>query len=82
MPPCSYRACDNDNPPGTHILRKSDGNFFSSCDDCIEPMMHALKAQGIDAQVVSVEALKMMNRGATLDAEPVPNDPDYVGEPS
>ena len=80
MPPCSYRSCDNGNPPGTHILRKSDGNFFSACDDCITPMMHALKGQGIDAQVVSAEALEMLDRAATLDAVPVLDDPDYTGE--
>ena len=82
MPPCSYRSCENGNPPGTHILQKTDGNFFSSCDDCITPMMHALKGQGIDAQVVSVEALEMLNRAATLDAVPVPDDPDWTGEKS
>ena len=81
MPPCSYRECSNGNPEGTHILRKSDGNFFSSCDDCIDPMMHALKMQGIDAQVASVEALKMMNGGVAPKSETVPNDPDYTGKP-
>ena len=60
MPRCSYQNCSNGQPPSTHILRKTDGTFFASCDDCIEPMMHALKYKGIDTQVVSLEALGML----------------------
>ena len=60
MPRCSYQNCSNGQPPSTHILRKVDGTFFASCDDCIEPMMHALKYRGIDTQVVSLEALGML----------------------
>lgn len=60
VPPCSYTKCENGRPPGTHIVRTSDGNFYTACDDCAQPLMHALRLKGIDAQVATVDALSMM----------------------
>lgn len=70
LPPCSYKDCPNGRPASTHILRKGDGTFFSSCDDCIQPMMHALKLEGIDVQVANLNALEHLADTAEAQSEP------------
>jgi len=57
--PCSYQHCPNNRPIGTHIFWRKDGEgHYASCDDCVQQMMQALKLAGIDAQVVTVNALE------------------------
>jgi hypothetical protein len=69
LPPCSYQHCANGRPPGTHLIRKMQddegaGEFLTSCDDCLEPMLAVVRAQGIDAQVFTVAALAQLSKGA------------------
>jgi len=63
LEPCSNRKCPERRPPGTHVIMRADGlGNYSSCDSCAQTMMHALKAEGIDAQVATVDALAHMRQ--------------------
>ena len=70
LPPCSYAKCPNGRPPGTHLIRKLQqapghdptvmeptGEFLVACDDCMVSMCAVIRAEGIDVQVFSGEAL-------------------------
>lgn len=64
FPPCSYKDCEHGRPEATHLLLLEDGNYFAACDDCIEPMMQALRMKGINAQVVTKAAVEQLSRAA------------------
>jgi hypothetical protein len=61
LPPCSYQHCANGRPPGSHLIRKmtEGGEFLTACDGCLEPMVAAVRGQGIDAQVIPRSALAL-----------------------
>ena len=73
LEPCSNRRnCPEHRPPGTHVLMLPGGNNYSSCDSCVQEMMLALKAEGIDAQVATVDALAHMRQHPPTTPVPSP----------
>lgn len=65
LPPCSYQKCEAGRPPAQYVIRKTAADeFLSACVACVEPMMAVCRAEGVDAQVFSREALMQLNAAA------------------
>ena len=73
LPKCSTKGCKR---TSEFILRKGDGNFHCACSECLQPMTVALKAKGIDVQIVTRNALDHLRRqGKMPSIMPAPDEP-------